>query len=43
MVDETLNLNQGWIRVGMALGCNRARKQANSRTIHIQGKKHVCC
>ena len=25
----------------MALGCDRARKQVNPRTIHIQGKKHA--
>ena len=26
----------------MALGGYRAREQANSRTINIQGKEHVC-
>jgi len=25
------------------LGCNRAQRQANSRTNHLQGEKHVCC
>ena len=41
IIDETL------IKVGSEyiwlIGCNRARKQGNSRTINLKGEKHVCC
>ena len=31
------------VRNCVALGCHRAKRQADSRIVSLQGKKHVCC